>query len=166
MAELNKIMLIGRLTKDPELRYTAGGAAVATLRMAVNHTYYKRQGEGAPGEKKEEVLYIDVNVWNKAAETVKKYTTKGKELFIEGRLQMQDWTDKQGQKRRDFRVVADNFQFLGGSGSRTTSNDEGGQGAAYDGGDSGDGGGGGGAARGAPQQDGPPAQQQEDDLPF
>ncbi|MBL8842545.1 MAG: single-stranded DNA-binding protein [Planctomycetes bacterium] len=168
MAELNKILLIGRLTKDPELRYTASGMAVAQLRMAVNHTYYKRQGDG-PGEKKEEVLYIDVNVWGRSAETVKKYTSKGKELFVEGRLQMQDWTDKQGQKRRDFRVNADNFQFLAGQGSgqgggRPQQTDEGDQGGPPP--DAFDGGGGGGGGGGATRHDGPPSQAQEDDLPF
>jgi len=162
MAELNKIMLIGRLTKDPELRYIASGMAVAQLRMAVNHTYYKRGEGGAGGEKKEEVLYIDVAVWGKGGETVKKYLAKGRELFVEGRLQQEEWTDKQGQKRISYRVNADNFQFLGGGGQRSTT-DEGGQGGAYDGGD--EGGGGGGGSRGA-AQDGPPAQQQEDDLPF
>ncbi len=160
MAELNKILLIGRLTKDPELRYTPAGMAVAQLRMAVNHTYRSKE------EKKEEVLYIDVSVFGRGAETVKKYVTKGRELFIEGRLQQNDWTDKQGQKRTTMRVVADNFQFLGGGaaggGGRTTTNDEGDQGGppseSFDGG----GGGGGGAMR----HDAPPAQTQEDDLPF
>lgn len=152
MAELNKILLIGRLTKDPELRYTPSGMAVTKLRMAVNHTYRNKE------EKKEEVLYIDVSVFGRSAETVKKYLSKGRELFVEGRLQMNDWTDKQGQKRRDFGVVADNFQFLGGGerGGRpaTDANEGGSHGEAWDGGDS------------APQNDGPPAQQQEDDLPF
>ncbi len=155
MAELNKILLIGRLTKDPELRYTPGGMAVAQLRMAVNHTYRSKE------EKKEEVLYIDVSVFGRGAETVKKYVTKGRELFIEGRLQQNDWTDKQGQKRTTMRVVADNFQFIGSGqgGGRPQQTDDGEQGGppaeSFDGG-------GGGAAR----QDGPPAQAQEDDLPF
>jgi single-strand DNA-binding protein len=110
MAELNKILLIGRLTKDPELRYTPAGSAVAQLRMAVNHTYRSKE------EKKEEVLYIDVSVFGRSAETVKQYLSKGREVFIEGRLQQNDWTDKTGQKRTTFRVVADRFQFIGGSG--------------------------------------------------
>ena len=115
MAELNKILLIGRLTKDPELRYTPSGTAVAKLRMAVNHTYRVKE------EKKQEVLYIDVSVFGRSAETVKQYTTKGRELFIEGRLQQDEWTDKNNQKRISYGVVADRFQFLGsGSGRQTT----------------------------------------------
>jgi single-strand DNA-binding protein len=108
MAELNKVMLIGRLTKDPELRYTPGGSAVAQLRMAVNHTYRNKE------EKKEEVLYIDVSIFGRGAETAKQYLAKGRELFIEGRLQQNDWEDKSGQKRTNYRVIADRFQFLGG----------------------------------------------------
>jgi len=108
MAELNKVMLIGRLTKDPELRYTPGGAAVAQLRMAVNHTYRTKE------EKKEEVLYIDVSIFGRSADTAKQYLAKGRELFVEGRLQQNDWEDKAGQKRTTYRVIADRFQFLGG----------------------------------------------------
>lgn len=154
MAELNKILLIGRLTKDPELRYLASGMAVCQLRMAVNHTYRTKE------EKKEEVLYIDVTVWGRSAETVKKYVTKGRELFIEGRLQQDEWTDKQGQKRISYKVNADNFQFLGGGtgagGGRNVDPAEGGgpQGESYDGGDA------------MPREPGPPVQAQEDDLPF
>ena len=110
MAELNKVMLIGRLTKDPELRYTPGGAAVAQIRMAVNHTYRSKE------EKKEEVLYIDVSIFGRGAETAKQYLAKKRELFIEGRLQQNDWEDKAGQKRTTYRVIADRFQFIGGTG--------------------------------------------------
>jgi single-strand DNA-binding protein len=110
MAELNKILLIGRLTKDPELRYTPGGTAVAQLRMAVNHTYRTKE------EKKEEVLFIDVSIFGRSAETVKQYLAKGREVFVEGRLQQDEWQDKSGQKRISYRVVADRFQFLGGRG--------------------------------------------------
>jgi single-strand DNA-binding protein len=164
MAELNKILLIGRLTKDPELRYTPGGAAVAQLRMAVNHTYRSKE------EKKEEVLYIDVNVFGRSAETVKQYLSKGRELFIEGRLQQQEWQDKTtGQKRSTMRVVADRFQFIGGGGRGAGTGGGGGGGGeremgAEEGGapadtaDAGD-------ASGAPprQEAGAPP---EDDLPF
>jgi single-strand DNA-binding protein len=112
MAELNKVMLIGRLTKDPELRYTPGGSAVAQIRMAVNHTYRTKE------EKKEEVLYIDVSIFGRGAETAKQYLAKGRELFIEGRLQQNDWEDKAGQKRTTYKVIADRFQFLGGGTGR------------------------------------------------
>jgi len=158
MAELNKVMLIGRLTKDPELRYTPGGAAVAQLRMAVNHTYRSKE------EKKEEVLYIDVNLFGRSAETVKQYLSKGRELFIEGRLQQNDWQDKSGQKRTTYRVVADRFQFIGsGGGARSSGGgdtremaaEEGGGGGPPDSMDAGE----------APSRSdaGPPP---EDDLPF
>lgn len=111
MAELNKVFLIGRLTKDPdELRYTPNGAAVTRLRMASNHTWR------ANNEKKEEVLFIDVSVFGKSAEIAKQYLAKGREVLVEGRLQMNDWTDKQGQKRRDFRLVADRVHFLSSGG--------------------------------------------------
>lgn len=158
MAELNRIFLIGRLTKDPELRYTAGGMAVAQLRMAVNHTYYKGKEPGAErGEKKEEVLYIDVNVWGRSAETVKQYSSKGRELFIEGRLQQNDWTDKQGQKRTGFRVNAERFQFIGSgkpAGEREPAAEESGPPPeTFDGGDA-----------GARQESAP--NEKADDLPF
>jgi single-strand DNA-binding protein len=161
MAELNKVMLIGRLTKDPELRYTPSGAAVAQLRMAVNHTYRTKE------EKKEEVLYIDVSVFGRSAETVKQYVQKGRELFIEGRLQQNDWQDKtSGQKRTSYKVIADRFQFLGGGrgagagggggGEREMAAEEGGAPAeSVDAGEPGN---------APPRQEGgaPP----EDDLPF
>ena len=108
MSEYNKVILIGRLTKDPELRYTPSGSAVSQLRLAVNHTYRSKE------EKKEEVLYIDVNVFGRSAETIKQYLSKGREILVEGRLQQNDWTDKNtGQKRTTYRVVADRFNFIG-----------------------------------------------------
>ena len=108
MAELNKVLLIGRLTRDPELRYTPGGMAVADFRLAVNHTYR------AKDEKREEVCYIDINVLGRSAEVVKEYLAKGREVFIEGRLQLNTWETQEGEKRQKYRVVADRFQFLGG----------------------------------------------------
>jgi single-strand DNA-binding protein len=110
MAELNKVLLIGRLTRDPELRYTPGGMAVADFRMAVNHTYRVKE------EKREEVCFIDINVLGRSAEVVKEYLGKGREVFIEGRIQLNSWENPQGEKRSKYRVVADRFQFLGGRG--------------------------------------------------
>jgi single-strand DNA-binding protein len=152
MAELNKVMLIGRLTKDPEMRYTPSGTAVTKLRMAVNHTYRAKE------EKKVEVLFIDVSVFGKGAETVKQYTAKGRELFIEGRLQQDEWQDKQGQKRISYGVVADRFQFLGGGqgrgGDRDAQPDEGAAPAeTFD-------------AAEAPARPEPAPAEKEDDLPF
>src|SRR5262245_41014523 len=161
MAELNKILLIGRLTKDPELAYTPAGMAVAKLRMAVNHTYRSKE------EKKQEVLYIDVSVFGRSAETVKQYLSKGRELFIEGRLQQDEWTDKANQRRISYRVVAARFQFIGGSragGARDGGAREGGREMAAE-----EGGGRGPETFDASEP--PPAQEssapaQEDDLPF
>jgi single-strand DNA-binding protein len=153
MAELNKIMLIGRLTKDPELRYTPSGTAVAKLRMAVNHTYRVKE------EKKEEVLYIDVSVFGRSAETVKQYTSKGRELFIEGRLKQDEWTDKQtNQKRISYGVIADRFQFLGSGSGRPATGDapaeeSGPPTDSFDGGE-------------APVRNQAPPAEKEDDLPF
>jgi single-strand DNA-binding protein len=107
MIELNKVFLAGRLTQDPELRYTPSGVAVTTLRMAVNTTFFPRDGE-----KKEEVLYIDVVVWRKPAEKCVEYLRKGSPLFIEGRLRSRRWETQDGQKRTTIEVQADRVQFM------------------------------------------------------
>ena len=117
MANLNKVLLMGNLTRDPEVRYTPKGTAVAELGIAVNRVY-----SGENGEKREEVTFVDVTVWGRTAENVGEYLKKGRPVFIEGRLQLDSWEDKQsGQKRNKLKVVADNVQFLGsprgGSGS-------------------------------------------------
>ncbi len=102
-------MLIGNLTKDPEVRYTPKGTAVADLRLAVNRTYTTDTGE-----KREEVTYVDVTLWAKSAEIVGQYLHKGSPIFVEGRLQMDQWDDKEtGKKRTKISVVGDHFQFLG-----------------------------------------------------
>ena len=108
MASLNKVMLIGNLTRDPEVKYTPKGTALADLRLAVN-----RRFKSSEGESREEVTYLDVVVWDKRAEVIAKYLRKGDPIFIEGRLQMEQWEDKQtGQKRSKVSVVAENFEFL------------------------------------------------------
>jgi single-strand DNA-binding protein len=115
MPNLNKVFLIGNLTRDPELRYTPSGAAVCTLRLAVNRRYKTRQGDS-----RDEVLFIDVTVWGKSAETCSQYLSKGRPVFIEGRLRLESWTGNDGQKRSRMGVVAENFQFLGpGPGAAT-----------------------------------------------
>ncbi len=113
MANLNKVLLIGRLTADPQLRYTQGGLAVADLRLAVNHTF-----EGPDGARKEEACFVDVVVWKRAAENCAEYLHKGSPVFIEGRLQMDNWETKDGQKRSKLRIVAANVQFLEGGRAR------------------------------------------------
>jgi len=110
MASLNKVFLIGNLTKDPELRYTPSGLAVASFRIAINRAW-----KAKTGEQKEEVCYVDVNTFGRQAEVVGEYFSKGKPIFIEGRLQLNQWETKDGQKRSVLRVIAENFQFIGGS---------------------------------------------------
>jgi single-strand DNA-binding protein len=108
MANLNKVLLIGNLTKDPELRYTPQGTAVVNLRMAVNRRFRNKNQE-----LKEETCYITVVVWNKQAETCNQYLHKGSPCFVEGRLQSRSWEDNTGQKRNVIEVRAERVQFLG-----------------------------------------------------
>ena len=109
MASLNKVFLMGNLTRDPELRYTPAGLAVASFGIAINRAWTAKTGE-----KKEEVCYVDINIFGRSAEVVGEYFSKGKPIFIEGRLQFNQWETKDGQKRSTLRVVAENFQFIGG----------------------------------------------------
>lgn len=108
MANFNKVMLIGNLTKDPELRYTPQGTAVVNLRLAVNRKFRDRNQE-----LKEEVCFVTVVVWDKQAETCNQYLHKGSPVFIEGRLQSRSWEDNSGQKRNVIEVRAERVQFLG-----------------------------------------------------
>ena len=112
-ASLNRVMLIGNLTRDPELRYIPSGQAVATFTVAVNRNYMANTGE-----KKEEVSFIRVVVWAKRAEVCHEYLKKGSPVFVEGRLQSRSWDAPDGTKRSTIEVIAQNVQFLGrGSGS-------------------------------------------------
>jgi single-strand DNA-binding protein len=109
MPSLNKIFLMGRLTKDPELRYTSKGTAVAELGLAVTRVYSDESSQ-----KREESTYIDVALWARLAEIALQYLRKGSPLFVEGRLQLDTWDDKQtGQKRSRLYVVGQNLQLLG-----------------------------------------------------
>jgi len=109
MASFNKVMIIGNLTRDPEIKYTPKGTAIADIGLAVNRTYTT---EG--GEKREEVTFIDVTLWGRVAEIVGEYCKKGRPLFVEGRLQLDTWDDKAtGQKRSKLKVVGENIQLLG-----------------------------------------------------
>jgi single-strand DNA-binding protein len=110
MASYNKVILIGNLTRDPELRYTPKGMAIAKLGIAVNRTW-----KNEAGESKEEVTFIDVDAFGRQAETLAQYVKKGSPLMVEGRLRLDQWDDKQtGQKRSRLGVVLEGFQFLGG----------------------------------------------------
>ncbi|MDQ6861208.1 MAG: single-stranded DNA-binding protein [Verrucomicrobiota bacterium] len=109
MASFNKVILVGNLTRDPEVRYTPKGSAVCDLALAVNRQYSL---EG--GEKREEVTYVDVVLWARLAEIAGEYLKKGRPVLIEGRLQLDSWDDKQsGQKRSKLRVVGETMQLLG-----------------------------------------------------
>jgi single-strand DNA-binding protein len=108
MASLNKVFLIGNLTKPPELRYTPSGTAVADLRLAVNRNY-TTQG----GEKREEVCFLTIVVWGKQAESCGEYLDKGSPILVEGRLQTREWEAKDGGKRTVIEVVAERVQFMG-----------------------------------------------------
>ena len=113
VVEINKVMISGRLTRDPELRYTPSGVAVTTLRMAVNTSFFSKEKE-----KREEVCYIDVVAWRRQAETCVEYLRKGSPAFIEGRLQSRSWETQDGQKRSTIEVQADRVQFLEWGGDR------------------------------------------------
>jgi single-strand DNA-binding protein len=131
MASYNKVILIGNLTRDPQIRYTPKGTAVAEIGLAVNRTWFDQ----ATNQKKEETTFVDVTLWGRQAEIAGEYLSKGRPVMIEGRLNLDTWDDKEsGQKRSKLKVVCEQMQLLG---SR-----EGG------GGGGGSGGGGGGAARG------------------
>jgi single-strand DNA-binding protein len=113
MASFNKVLLIGNLTKDPELRYTPQGTAVVNLRMAVNRKFKDRNQE-----LKEEVCFITAVAWDKQAETCNQYLHKGSQLLVEGRLQSRSWEDTAGQKRSVIEVRAERVQFLGAPGGQ------------------------------------------------
>ena len=111
MASFNKVILAGNLTRDPELRYTPKGMAVVKLGMAVNRTW-----KSESGETKEEVTFVDVDVFGRTAENVGQYMRKGRPIMVEGRLKLDQWDDKQtGAKRSKLGVVAETVQFLGGA---------------------------------------------------
>jgi len=110
MASYNKVMLIGNLTRDPEMKYTPKGTAVAEIGLAVNRSYTAENGE-----RREETTFVDVTLWGRVAEIVGEYCKKGRPLFVEGRLQLDTWDDKAtGQKRSKLKVVGENIQLLGG----------------------------------------------------
>ena len=112
MASYNKVTIIGNLTRDIELRTTPSGASVADVGLAVN-----RVRKGDDGQKIEEVTFVDVTLWGRQAEVAAQYLGKGKPVFIEGRLQMDTWTDKETRKQRSkLKIVGENLQLLGSKG--------------------------------------------------
>lgn len=110
MATFNKVILLGNLVRDPELRVTPKGTAICTFTVAVS-----RQFKGDGGDTREEVAFVDVTAWGKQAETIQKYCAKGKPLLVEGRLKLDQWDDKAtGAKRSKLGVILESFQFVGG----------------------------------------------------
>jgi single-strand DNA-binding protein len=108
MANYNRVILMGNLTRDPELRYTPNGSAVASFSIAVNRRYK------TDNENREETSFFDIVFFGKRAETIAEYMKKGRPLLVEGRLQQRRWETDEGQKRSKVEVVGENFQFMGG----------------------------------------------------
>src|ERR1700722_316329 len=108
---VNKVILVGRLGRDPETRYTGGGQAVANFSVATDETYKDKAGE-----RQKRTEWHKIVVWGKQAEIAQQYLKKGSLIFIEGRIQSREWQDKEGQKRTSFEIVASNFRMLGGRG--------------------------------------------------
>jgi len=106
----NKVILIGNLTRDIELRYTPSGTAVAKFGLATNRVY----SDPVTKEKKQEVMFIDITVFGRAAETANQYLKKGSQVLVEGRLSFNQWTDQTGQKRSKHEIIAEQVKFLGG----------------------------------------------------
>ncbi|PAW67884.1 MAG: single-stranded DNA-binding protein [Opitutia bacterium Tous-C1TDCM] len=111
MPSLNKVLLMGNLTRDPELRVTPKGTSICQFALAIN-----RQFKMESGESREEVIFVDVEAWGKQGETIAKYVTKGRPLYVEGRLKLDQWEDKNTKEKRSrMKVVLEQFQFLGDS---------------------------------------------------
>jgi single-strand DNA-binding protein len=155
MASYNKVFLLGNLTRDPEVRYTPKGSAVADLGIAVNRQYTLDTGE-----KREEVTFVDVTFWGRTAEVAGEYLKKGRSVFIEGRLQLDTWDDKQsGQKRSKLKVIGEMMQMLGGrpgGGGGGDAPDEEPRGRST----------GGARSSAPPKGGGPPAEPDDDEIPF
>ncbi|MEO6053653.1 MAG: single-stranded DNA-binding protein [Chthoniobacterales bacterium] len=169
MATLNKVMLIGNITRDPEIKYTPKGSAVTDIGLALNRVFTMENGE-----KREETTFVDVTLWGKQAEFAGEYLHKGRSVFIEGRLQMDTWEDKQsGQKRSRLRIVADGIQPLGPRPGGGSGGGECGSGGYTNTGSHESAGGGGGGGKSYPSKrepsshSAPPAQEVDnDDIPF
>jgi len=112
MASVNKVILVGNLGRDPELRYTQGGQAVANFTLATTDRFTSKDG----GERQERTEWHRIVAWGRTAELCAQYLSKGRSVYVEGRLQTREWEDKEGQKRRTTEIVATTVQFLGGRG--------------------------------------------------
>lgn len=114
MSSYNKVLLMGNLTRDPEVRTLPGGQAVTELGIASNRTYMAGGQGGQGGEKKEEVTFVDISFWGRKGEVVAQYFKRGDPIFIEGRLNFRQWQNKEGEKRSKLSVVGENFEFING----------------------------------------------------
>jgi len=119
MASFNKVILLGNLTRDPELRHTPAGMAVCSFDLAVNRSFTTKTGE-----RKEEACFITVVVWDKQAQTCAEYLSKGRQALVEGRLQQRSWETPDGQKRTKYEVVAERVQFVGARKETAASEEE------------------------------------------
>ncbi len=148
MAGVNKVILVGNLGRDPELRYTANGQAVVNFTLATTENWNNKQS----GQKEERTEWHRIVAWGRTAELCAEYLAKGRTVYLEGRLQTREWEDKEGQKRKTTEINANTVQFLGGRGG--------------EGGNAGSGGGGGGQRRARSGDEGAPPPPSDDDIPF
>jgi single-strand DNA-binding protein len=131
MSSFNKVILLGNLTRDPQVRYTPGGTAVAELGLAVNRTWFDQK----TNSRREETTFVDVTLWGRQAEVAGEYLAKGRQVLIEGRLQLDTWEDKEsGQKRSKLKVVSENMKMVGGRGEGGSGSGGGGGGGRGEGG--------------------------------
>jgi len=151
MSSVNKVILIGNLGKDPEVRYTSGGQAVCHFSIATSERWKNKTN----GEWEERTEWHNIVVWGKQAELCKEYLSKGRTVYIEGRLQTRSWEDKEGNKRYTTEVVATNVRFLGGRKEGSPSMSAGSSGTSYDA-----------APAAALSQEGPPDFDSGEDIPF
>lgn len=168
MASYNRVILIGNLTRDPEVRYIPSGTAVSELGLAVNRTWFDKQSNS----RKEETTFVDVTLWGREAEVAGEYLSKGRPVLIEGRLQLDTWEDKQsGQRRSKLRVVCERMQMLGSRGDGGGGGGRSGGGGGYSGSSSQSGYGGSDPGPQAPPQDdfgpsGGGGNVPDDEVPF
>ena len=149
MASFNKVILLGNLTRDPEVRYTPKGTAVTELGMAVNRVYTAENGE-----KREETTFVDITLWGRTAEIAGEYLKKGRPVFIEGRLQLDTWDDKtSGQKRSKLKVVGEGLQLIGSRPGGGGGGDEESSGAPR-------------SSKSAPPPKAAPSAPDDDEIPF
>ena len=154
MASFNQVILLGNLTRDVELRHTPSNQAVANIGLAMNRQYQTKDGE-----RREETTFVDCEAWGRQAEVMAQYLSKGRPVFIQGRLKLDTWQDQQGQNRSKLKVVVENFQFVGGRDGGGAPGGGGGGGSYSSAGSPAPGGGGGGGGGGhQPVSD--------DDIPF